>query len=74
VYFPNENQFVTLTSQPNDYLASVHHRMPVIISKEQAQEWVLGDSQTAEGLFLSQQQAPYTANIILPEQPTPSLF
>jgi putative SOS response-associated peptidase YedK len=74
VYFPNENQFVTLTSQPNDYLASVHHRMPVIISKEQAQEWVLGDSQTAEGLFLSHQQAPYTANIILPEQPTPSLF
>ncbi len=74
VYFPNENQFVTLTSQPNDFLATVHHRMPVIINKKNAKEWMLGDSKTAQALFLSQQQDQYTAKIIPPEQPTLSLF
>lgn len=74
VYFPHENQFVTLTSQPNDYLSMVHHRMPVIISKAHAKQWILSDNKTAEALFLSQQQDQYAANIIQPEQPTLSLF
>ncbi len=74
VYFPNDNQFVTLTSQPNDYLATVHHRMPVIISKEHAKDWMLSDNKTAMRLFLSQQQDQYTAKIIPLEQTSLSLF
>lgn len=74
VYYPNNNQFVTLTCEPNAHLASVHHRMPVIINPLNAKEWILGSRQMAESLFLSEQQNSYNAIKISLEAPNQSLF
>lgn len=41
------NQFVTLTTEPNEKLKQVHHRMPLIIHSDEMDEWLLGNSQQA---------------------------
>ena len=33
------------TTDPNDKMAEIHHRMPVIIDKDDAQEWLCNDRQ-----------------------------
>lgn len=43
----NRRQFVTLTTEPNEKLKQVHHRMPLIIHNDEMDEWLLGDSQQA---------------------------
>ena len=41
------NQFVTLTTTPNEKLKQVHHRMPLIIHADEMDDWLLGDNQQA---------------------------
>ena len=41
------HQFVTLTTEPNEKLKYVHHRMPLIIHNDEMDNWLLGDSQQA---------------------------
>ena len=41
------DQFVTLTTTPNEKLKQVHHRMPLIIHNDEIDNWLLGDSQQA---------------------------
>jgi putative SOS response-associated peptidase YedK len=60
VHFPKENQFVTLTCAPSRALADIHHRMPVVIHKNDIRQWLQGDIQAAKQLFLSMQQDQYT--------------
>jgi putative SOS response-associated peptidase YedK len=68
VHFPKENQFVTLTCVPSKVLADIHHRMPVVIHKNDIQQWLQGDIQAAEQLFLSMQQDQYTVKRVSPTQ------
>lgn len=41
-----EDQFVILTTQANASMERVHHRMPLILGKEQMQDWLMRDEQT----------------------------
>jgi putative SOS response-associated peptidase YedK len=34
-----------VTTQANDFLASLHHRMPVILDAERAERWLAGDDE-----------------------------
>ena len=36
-----------ITTDPNEKLAKIHHRMPVIIDKSDAKEWLLSDNRDA---------------------------
>lgn len=40
--FPDSNQFVTMTQKPNDFYAQYHHRRPLLISRENLQQWLSG--------------------------------
>ncbi len=56
VYYPAnaqqpQNQFVTLTTAPNDKLKQVHHRMPLIIHSDEMDAWLLGSCDDAKSLM-----------------------
>jgi putative SOS response-associated peptidase YedK len=68
LHFPKENQFVTLTCAPSKALAGIHHRMPVVIHKNNIRQWLQGDIQAAKQLFLSMQQDQYTIKRVSPTQ------
>ena len=59
LYQPNaaENRFVILTTAANESMAEVHHRMPLILKKEEIRSW-LGDEQAARHLLMSHQRRP----------------
>lgn len=40
------DRFSVITTEPNDSVASVHDRMPLILDREGAREWLLGDWRT----------------------------
>ena len=42
--FKGENKFVILTTNANNSIADVHDRMPIILPKELAEEWILSDN------------------------------
>jgi len=74
VFYPEQNQFVTLTCQPNNALKTVHHRMPVVINKRDAKHWLSADPTSAKSLFLSEQQNSYKILPIAPAAQNLSLF
>lgn len=41
--FQGENKFVILTTSANNSIADVHNRMPVILPKEMADDWILSE-------------------------------
>lgn len=41
--FQGENKFVILTISANNSIADVHNRMPVILPKEMADDWILSE-------------------------------
>lgn len=45
-FYKDEMRFVILTTDANDSLKEVHHRMPLIIPKEEIVTWLLNDSMT----------------------------
>lgn len=41
--FQGQNRFVILTTQANSSVASVHERMPLILERQELEDWVLDD-------------------------------
>ncbi|RHR26293.1 SOS response-associated peptidase [Clostridium sp. AF19-22AC] len=41
--FNGENKFVILTTNANNSIADVHNRMPVILKKEMAEDWIMSE-------------------------------
>ncbi|ARQ45874.1 SOS response-associated peptidase [Oxalobacter formigenes] len=41
--FGNENRFTILTTSANDSMAPYHHRMPVLLEKEEIETWINGE-------------------------------
>ncbi|WP_343082708.1 SOS response-associated peptidase [Blautia producta] len=41
--FNGENKFVILTTNANNLIADVHNRMPVILKKEMAEDWIMSE-------------------------------
>lgn len=44
--FYGESRFVVLTTQANPSVISVHERMPLILEREELEDWVLDDRAT----------------------------
>lgn len=44
--FGKEQRFVILTTEANESVRSVHHRMPLIMDEKDARAWLLDDGQT----------------------------
>lgn len=44
--FAGENRFIILTTQANESVSPVHHRMPLILEESELEEWVYDDSFT----------------------------
>lgn len=42
--FNGENRFVILTTGANNSIADVHNRMPVILSKTMAEDWIMSEA------------------------------
>ena len=40
--FGNEDRFAILTTSANDSMARYHHRMPVLLEKEEIDAWIVG--------------------------------
>lgn len=74
VFYPEQNQFVTLTCEPSKALNTIHHRMPVVINQDDAQHWLAADPTTAKSLFLSEQRNPYNITLMAPPAQNLSLF
>lgn len=56
--FNNEPRFVILTTNANSSIEDVHNRMPLLLSNNQIEPWVLDDMQTQTIL----NQTPYLLN------------
>ena len=41
--FREEDRFVILTTQANDSVSAVHHRMPLVLEKDEIENWILDD-------------------------------
>lgn len=41
--FQGENRFVILTTSANNSIADVHNRMPVILPKAMAEDWIMSE-------------------------------
>ncbi len=54
------DQFVTLTTAPNDAYASYHHRMPLLFNEKEALQWVV-DPEQALKLISKSTQVPFVA-------------
>lgn len=51
--YQNENQFTILTTAANESMQKVHHRMPLILQREQLLPWLYDTSMTAPLLQLT---------------------
>ncbi len=49
--FEGENRFVILTTEANESVAGVHHRMPVVIPKDRIGDWIFDFRKTDDLLF-----------------------
>lgn len=47
-YYEEESRFVILTTAANDSMKVIHHRMPVILGKEELKAWLFDDSKANE--------------------------
>jgi putative SOS response-associated peptidase YedK len=47
-YYQDELKFVILTTEANDSMRDVHHRMPLVIPREEIETWILNDAFTSE--------------------------
>jgi putative SOS response-associated peptidase YedK len=45
-----EKNYAILTTQPNDFMKSIHHRMPVILDEEKEEDWLNPDTVEIEHL------------------------
>ena len=59
----NEERFVILTTRANDSMRRVHDRMPLILERNQLEDWIYGGKAAREMLsqtpVLLQRQADY---------------
>lgn len=39
-FFNNEPRFIILTTSANSSVSNIHHRMPVVLEKQQIEEWI----------------------------------
>ena len=46
-YYQNESRFVILTTAANESMESTHNRMPIILSAEEIEQWILDDNSTS---------------------------
>ena len=53
--FDSKRRYTILTTEPNQAVAAVHNRMPVLLSKEQVRPWLM-DTPAALGLLHAKQQ------------------
>lgn len=44
--YVGENHFVILTTEPNESVEGVHDRMPLVLEKEQIEDWLFDDETT----------------------------
>lgn len=49
--FEGENRFVILTTEANSSMADVHNRMPIVVPKEQIDDWIMDINQVDNILF-----------------------
>jgi putative SOS response-associated peptidase YedK len=49
-YYQNELRFVILTTDANDSMKDIHHRMPLVIPKQELATWIKDDSATIDML------------------------
>lgn len=49
--FDGEDRFVILTTQADRIMAEIHDRMPVVVPKEQVEDWILDTDKTDDILF-----------------------
>ena len=49
--FNGENKFVILTTNANNSIADVHNRMPVILKKEMAEDWIMSEEFAVSYLY-----------------------
>ena len=47
-YYQDELRFVILTTAANESMSDVHHRMPLVIPKNEIDTWVLDDKVTSD--------------------------
>jgi putative SOS response-associated peptidase YedK len=47
-YYGNEMRFVILTTDANDSMKDVHHRMPLVIPKNEIERWIFDYNATSE--------------------------
>lgn len=47
-YYQDEMRFVILTTDANESMRDVHHRMPLVIPKDEIETWILEDALTSE--------------------------
>ncbi|NLL73617.1 MAG: SOS response-associated peptidase [Clostridiales bacterium] len=45
-YYQDEMRFVILTTDANDSISDVHHRMPLVIPKDEIDAWIMDDKVT----------------------------
>jgi len=50
---PHRRRFTVLTTRPNQLVAQVHDRMPVVIAPERLDDWLTGESARASSLLTS---------------------
>ena len=48
--FEGKRRYTILTTQPNQAVAAVHNRMPVLLAKEQVRPWLM-DTTAALGML-----------------------
>ncbi|MDL2324001.1 SOS response-associated peptidase [Ruminococcaceae bacterium OttesenSCG-928-A16] len=47
-YWPNGPRFVVLTTAANQSMQAIHHRMPLLLSKQEANAWLHDEKQAEE--------------------------
>lgn len=74
IIYPEQNRFVTLTTTPNDKLANVHHRMPVIINADDMEQWLFGSSIAAKALTSALPSEAFKTHLLSERQQQANLF
>ncbi len=46
-YYQGEMRFVILTTGANEFIKDIHHRMPLVIPKNEIETWILDDMATS---------------------------
>ena len=54
--FGKENRFVILTTAANESMAGIHNRMPVILSEDEIEKWILNEEETPAILVRTPEQ------------------